>query len=363
MTVHIVALPHTDLSKYWGSCAYTAKIRRFAQMLRMSDRECITYGAELTDTPIVGAADRQRWFGTEQWDRDRVFDLWEPDAPHWVQMNTHAASAIADSWQPDDVLALIAGQCQKQIIDELQGRLGYRPLTIEWGIGYGGVIPETHKCFESYAWMHHVAGLHHDDDIRYFDTVIPNCYDPDDFKLQSEGGDYLLFIGRSTPRKGLPILVEIAKRTDRELIMVGQPGDDVPGATHLGIITDPEQKADLLANAHALIAPTTYLEPFGGVAVEAGMVGTPVITTDYGAFTETVDEGRTGFRCRTLAEFMQAIDAVKTLDRPWIKARTQQNYGIDRGSYLYDSWLTKVDSLHRDGWYESTLPQLIDIRS
>ena len=48
------------------------------------------------------------------------------------------------------------------------------------------------------------------------------------------------------------------------------------------------------------------------------MAGTPAITTDFGAFPETVEHGKTGFRCRTLNEFVQAAKARIALDPQYI---------------------------------------------
>ena len=43
--------------------------------------------------------------------------------------------------------------------------------------------------------------------------------------------------------------------------------------------------------------------------------GTPLISVDYGAFTETIVEGVTGFRCNTLGDWVAGIEASKNLDR------------------------------------------------
>jgi len=51
-----------------------------------------------------------------------------------------------------------------------------------------------------------------------------------------------------------------------------------------------EERANLLANAQVTLVPTTYLEPFGGVVIESMLAGTPVVTTDFGAFPELVTE-------------------------------------------------------------------------
>jgi glycosyltransferase involved in cell wall biosynthesis len=269
-------------------------------------------------------------------------------------MNLRAGVAIADRWRPGDVLGLIAGRCQQAISDLLRAT-GLNPVVWEWGIGYSGVLADTHHTFESYAWAHHVAGLSQRDDVRFFDSVVPNCFDIGDFTVSIVPGDYLLYMGRPTPRKGLPIITEIAQRTDIPIKIAGQPGADIPGTEYVGLVTG-QVKADLLAGARALLAPTTYLEPFGGVAVEAMLSGTPVITTDWGAFTETVRQGITGFRCHTLREFLTAVDQAGDLNRARIFEYARARYSLETGSQMYAQVIQRLLTLYGDGWYHGTVP-------
>lgn len=355
--IHLVALPHTLLTKNYDWCAYTAKLRRFTYMLVAAGYTPVVYGPDVHDcaegtvyVPIVTDLDRTRWFGTNEWDVTKVFDQWDAAAPHWHEMNVRAGAHIADRWQPADILGLIGGTCQQQVVTELAGR-GIKPIVWEWGIGYSGVIPGSHRTFESYAWAHHVAGLQHADDIRFFDSVVPNCYDLADFTPNvGQAGEYLLFMGRPTPRKGLSIIAEIAQRTDLPLKVAGQPGADIPGAEHVGIVTGME-KAELLAGARALLCPTTYLEPFGGVAVEAMLSGTPVIATDWGAFTETVQHGINGFRCRTLSDFVTAVEHSHLINRHLVHAHAAMRYTLEQGTGMYAQVIENLQTLNSDGWY------------
>ena len=67
----------------------------------------------------------------------------------------------------------------------------------------------------------------------------------------------------------------------------------------------------LFLKAKIFFCPSLYVERFVHVVVEAGMCGTPILCTDFGAFTETVLPGKTGFRCRTFQDY---IDGVKNID-------------------------------------------------
>jgi glycosyltransferase involved in cell wall biosynthesis len=326
-------------------------------MLADQDINALVYGPDTVDedvraqardyVTIATEADRIEWFGQPEWDVAHVFDRWDANDPVWKTTNTRAAAAIRERWQDGDILGLIGGLCQQQIITDLAD---INPLTTEWGIGYSGIIDGTHKVFESYSWMHHIAARRPTDDMHFFDAVIPNCFDLRDFAPSDDTGDYLLYMGRPNPRKGLPIIQEIAHRSDYPIVIAGQPGADIKGADYVGVVTG-QEKTELLAGARALLCPTTYLEPFGGVAVEAMMSGTPVISTDYGAFTETVLSGISGFRCRTLRDFMHAVDNIDLLDRKQIRTYAEDCYSTERGAQLYGQYLATLETLYQDGWY------------
>ena len=121
---------------------------------------------------------------------------------------------------------------------------------------------------------------------------------------------------------------------------------------HIGVV-DAKQRAALMGKAMAVLAPTYYIEPFGGVAVEAQLCGTPVITTDWGAFSETVEHGVTGFRCRTFDDMLFALSAVQSLKPQTIRRIAAARYSMNRVVGMYEEYFVKVhDSMRPKGWYE-----------
>jgi len=187
---------------------------------------------------------------------------------------------------------------------------------------------------------------------NFFDAVIPSYFEPDAFPLGDGKGGYLLYIGRLTDRKGLAVVRDTAERTGMKLVVAGD-GDTslVPkGAEYVGH-ADPALRAQLYGDAVATMVPTIYVEPFGSVACESMMTGTPVITTDWGAFTETVRPRMTGWRCRDLGEFAWAARNAHTLDRDRIRAYALSKFSMDVVRYQYDNYFQRLELLKGDGWY------------
>jgi glycosyltransferase involved in cell wall biosynthesis len=135
-------------------------------------------------------------------------------------------------------------------------------------------------------------------------TVKPNFLASDP-GYGSGAGNYVLYVGRLAEEKGLRILIDAWKAAacPGKLVIAGEgPLESfVKGeASRSHSISfegrrSPEQVYDLLADARALVFPSTWYEGMPRVIVEALSRGTPVIATRIGSMTEMISEGRNGW--------------------------------------------------------------------
>lgn len=139
--------------------------------------------------------------------------------------------------------------------------------------------------------------------------------------------DYYLFLSRISHIKGAHLAIGIAQRQRVKLVVAGgdtfvdspqyvqQTVEQCDGSqiTYLGEVPH-EKKLELLNNAKALLFPTIMREPFGLVPVEAMATGCPVISSDYGALPEVVQEG--GVVCKTVDDMEKAVDEFERGNAP-----------------------------------------------
>lgn len=353
MRFHVVSLPHTQTTEAFAACAFTEKVRKFCIMMHeIQGHKVFLYSGEHNDAPCtehiqcLSEVERQTHVGDIHYSQAS----WDYSLPGWRNFNARAAEAISERAQPHDFICVIGGLAHKQIADALPDM-----MVVEFGIGYGGTFAK-YRVFESYAWMHACYGAAHPRnpnaiDGNFFDAVIPGYFEVEKFNFSAEKGDYYLFVGRMTRRKGIEIAEEACKRAGAKLILAGPPSDYVPTyGEYIGEVT-PAQRDPLMAKAKALFVPTVYCEPFGNVAVEAQACGTPVICTDWGAMTETVEHGKTGFRCRTLSEFVQAMSDVEALDKTYIRRRAIDTYSLPVIAERYERHFRRLLTLWGKGWY------------
>lgn len=371
MRLHVVALPHTETTTRYLHCAYTQKIVKFCDMMSARGHEVFIYGAGenneaacVEHVSLISPAEQAEWFG--EWNEQNLWgDIdWSPEMPYWKAMNERAVDAIRWRSDPRDLVLITMGNSQRPIAEALN-----KMISVEWAVGYEG-ITLSNRIFESYAWMHYLYGrLYFGDDGKAFDAVVPNYFDPAHFhdvkaKARPAREDFLLYIGRVISRKGVEDALEIAHRAGRELVIAGpgvrqhEPNKVLTaefllkgGVTYAGV-ADIAQRRDLLARAHAVLTPTRYIEPFGGTAVEAMMSGTPVIATDWGAFPETVLEGVSGYRMRTIREGVQGVERAGDLDPATIQAYANGRYSLDAVAPQFERVFDRLQTLWGNGFYD-----------
>ena len=354
MRLHLLALPGRPTLRSFSSCANTQKVRKLAAMMHSTGHEVYLYGPADNDAPC-----------TEHVPCYPPLD--EPEqtgngtTPAWVAANALAALEIGRRKQPGDVICIANGLAQQPVLDahpEL--------AAVEFAVCYDGAFASW-RVYESYAWLHCVTGAQFGLSNspaargRMFDAVIHPCFEVGDFPAGS-GGDYLLFCGRVIDSKGIDTAIAVARQAGVLLIVAGE-GEAIPNRAtrradrsveYVGSV-GPDERAELMGGARALIYPTRYFEPNGYAAIEAQLCGTPVISTDWGCFTETVAHGMSGFRCRTDAEFIRAVGEVGDLDRAAIRERALANFALEVGALKYDAYfegLATPERHLRDVTYE-----------
>lgn len=354
MRFHVAALPHTHVTDEFSSCAFTNKVRNFCRMMKSRGHTVFLYAGEQNEAPCdehivcISEAERAAHVGSGHY----TAPTWDPASPAWSTFNANAAAAIRQRAEKTDFVCVIGGLAHKPIADALPDL-----LTVEFGVGYGGTFAQF-RVFESYAWMHcHYGAATGGDpcaaDGRWFDAVIPGYLEPEKFPFRAEKDDYCLYIGRLIDRKGYTIAQQVCEDMGIRLVLAG-PGTHIGYGEYVGVV-GPEERGKLMAGARAVFVPTIYVEPFGNVAVEAMACGTPVLSTDWGAMTETVINGKTGFRCRTFGEFRRGVEKAHTLDPQIIRDHAIDNYSLDVIAVEYERYFERLSHLFGAGWYEGRL--------
>jgi glycosyltransferase involved in cell wall biosynthesis len=229
---------------------------------------------------------------------------------------------------------------------------------LEYSIGYRGVFAPF-RVYQSHAWRHIVHGYTGMDHGRPFDTVIPPGYDVAEFPARDPEG-YVAYVGRLDPGKGITLACQAAEAAGVRLVVVGH-GDPalVTYGEYLGALSNAERNR-ILAGAQAVLMPTRYLEPFGQVAAEAQLCGTPVIGPEVGAFTETIVHGETGFHCAYRGEFVAAIDQARYLNRAAIRARAQRLWSLETMTESYRRYFARLDLLRGEGFDSLQVPAVLE---
>jgi FkbM family methyltransferase len=333
--------------------AFGTKVINMAKILKKLGHYVIFYGVEGSDVEcdefvqVSTLADLEKTYG--KWDKTKIYKENYGDYCHKI-FNENCIREINARRKVGDFLLL--------------------------GIGHRSSFARF-RIFESEfqrAWTYGredydtvpmpLPGNRNKGDGNFYDCVIPGFFDPKDFTYLDKKDDYFLYLGRVISKKGIFVAQQVCEKLNKRLIVAGFGYDKDANAVDAKAFEDiikmknveyvgfagKEKRRELMAHAKALFLPTLYLEPFGYVVLEANLSGTPVITTDFGAFPETVKQGYNGYRCRTFKEFCAAVTEIDKI-KPKNCRKWGLQYTLDKTAPMYKRYFTQILGLVGAGWY------------
>lgn len=374
--VHILSVPHNPSHKDYSHCAFAQKARKLAYMADIMGYETYHYGNELSDVQctehvtVTTEADLEETYGDFKTQAD--FYKWNTEHYAYKVFFLRAEHELRKRFMPGDIICYVFATGLKPLFDRLQDL----PDAIHCESGIGYYYPYApYRIHESPGVMHFNLGIAqarydewarqseeqkkaypynpnteiHHSFMQWYEAVIPNSFDLEDFTYSETHDDYFLAIGRIMPGKGLEIAMRVSHALGKKLIIAGQGdferdmGFKAWKNVELFGRADVEQRRELMSNCIALFCLSTYPEPFGGVHVEANMSGKPVISTDLGAYCHSVKHGLTGYRCR-LNVFEQAIWAAQNIEsiNPATCRRWGQRFRNERVALSYEEYFSSV---------------------
>jgi glycosyltransferase involved in cell wall biosynthesis len=182
--------------------------------------------------------------------------------------------------------------------------------------------------------------------------------------FRERSGDYLAFLGRVSPEKGLDRAVEIARRAGLPLKVAAKIYPEErpyyeqvieplfrasPWVEYLGEVGGADKDA-FLGNARAVLFPIDWAEPFGLVMIEAMACGTPVVAFRRGSVPEVMVDGVTGFVVNDVDAAVDAVGRVAVLSRAACRRVFEGRYDAARMARDYVQVYRDLIREHAAGW-------------
>lgn len=355
MRFHALGLPHTVTSKEFNACAYTQKVVKFGKMMTDRGHEVIHYGHEdsvldcTEHVSVLTNDDFAKSYGSHDW--RKTFFKFNTSDHAYQTFYANAIREVGKRKQKNDFILPFWGSGVRPICDAHQHDM----IVVEPGIGYAGGHWARFKVWESYAIYHAHCGMASVGQCQQdnYSVVIPNYFDIDDFTFNDQKEDYFLYLGRVYSGKGVDIAIQATERAGVKLVVAGQKEAGYTFPPHVEYVgyADVLKRKELMSKAKASFLPSQYVEPFGGVQIENLLSGTPTITSDWGSFAENNLHGVTGYRCRTMGDY---VDAIKNIDRikPADCRAFGENFTLERVAPRYEKYFQDVLDVHNGaGWY------------
>ena len=362
---HILGIPHTITGPDWSVCPFTTKVWKFAKMMKQKGHIILHYGHEnaIVDcdehVTLITNKDFDTAYGDYNWRENGLYHYQSNNDFCHNKFNELAIPEIKQRLQKGDFVLCFWGKGHEKIGKFFEN--DDDAIVVEPGVGYSLDQSFTHfKIFESYAYMHMYNGVNNNYNPSWYNAVIPLSCDIKQFDYCSDKDDYFLHLGRIDKCKGLDILIKACNYLNVKLRVAGTPknalyelGVDITSNIEYVGCVGIEERRNLLSKARGLVQLSTYIEPFGCAVIEAMLSGCPVITSDWGGFTETVLHGYTGYRVRNYDQLIWAMKNISNIDGNICRSWVENNYSIETVLPMYEEYFynLKKNLSSDDGWW------------
>jgi len=184
--------------------------------------------------------------------------------------------------------------------------------------------------------------------------ILSNGLDLSLYQFQPEPADYLGWVGRIAPEKGIEDAIVAAEQSQIPLKIWGAMPDetywqqicqtysDADFAYEGFLATDQLQTA--LGKCRGLLMTPKWIEAFGNVAIEALACGVPVIAYRRGGPAEIVQPGKTGWLVEPdhVEGLVQAINGLDEIDRYTCRQQAETQFSMQAMGDRVEAWIKEV---------------------
>ncbi|HID26502.1 MAG TPA: glycosyltransferase family 4 protein [Methanosarcinales archaeon] len=255
-----------------------------------------------------------------------------------------------DKYSENNHLAFSIKKCIEKKVDIIHSHL-------EVGMGFSRFtdipivvtlhIPFTEKILDYFKYfkdVHYVSISNFQrsrgpKEMKYSATVYHGI-DVSAYPYSNKKEDYVAFLGRLMPVKGVHTAIIIAKETGIPLKIAGvisdkqyfeqvlKPSIDGEMVEYIGEVSF-EDKCKLLSKAKALLFPIEWPEPFGLIVAESLACGTPVISYLRGSIPEIIVDGKHGFIVQSREEMAKKLKEVGKISSSDCRKRVKEKFSVD----------------------------------
>jgi glycosyltransferase involved in cell wall biosynthesis len=290
-----------------------------------------------------------------------------------VETSPYPTSGHADEnrdWEKKQLFEVVERQAEFDVI-----HLNYEPVVLEFEIDNEKVdllrlfsvptvltfhnstnIPEHIEYYKNHPLPDRCTPVFISENHRSPLSFIPNSeviyngIDVERFPFGEDRENYLLFLGRITPSKGILEAISVSEKTRVPLIIAANINSSdkdfyekevrlrIDGhlIRYVGEV-DFSQKTSYLKKARCLLFPILWDEPFGLVMVEALACGTPVIAFRRGSVPEIIRNGENGYIVEDIHGMISALGMIHTISARKCRESIVSRFSVDEMVSRYEA--------------------------